>query len=48
MSSLSPTLASGYTKVKAAGVEEKIPTVVYTKLKEATDQVRIMFVLDSC
>ena len=48
MASLSPILASGYTTVKAAGVEEKIPTVVYTKLKEAKDQVRIVFVLYSC
>ena len=30
VASLSPILASGYTTVKAAGVEEKIPTVVYT------------------
>jgi hypothetical protein len=48
VASLSPILASGYTTVKAAGVEEKIPTVVHTKLKEAKDQVRIVFVLYSC
>ena len=34
VASLSPILASGFTTVKATGVEEKIPTVVYTKMKE--------------
>jgi len=46
VASLSPILDSGYTTVKAAGVEERIPTVVYTKLMEAKEQV--IFLLDAC
>ena len=36
---ISPILDSGYTTVKAAGVEERISAAVFTKLTAANEQV---------
>jgi hypothetical protein len=41
VASISPILDSGYTTIKSAGVEEKIPTAVYAKLTEAKGQVSV-------
>jgi hypothetical protein len=43
VASISPILDSGCTTIKAAGVEERIPAAVYTKLTAAKEQVRGFF-----